>query len=116
MLLHSEVHLQAQLGTLLTPIRKLAAIHLVRRSPGGAAGGAASSGSPGGAGAGAPGPGADPLAQAMGGLGFGGGGGAGSQADMIQQMMQSPMAQVATQAGGGSSCAAAVRRAAPRPR
>jgi hypothetical protein len=30
----------------------------------------------------------------MGGLGFGGAPGGGSQADMMQQMMQSPMAQV----------------------
>ena len=48
----------------------------------------------------------DPLAQAMGGLGFGSGaGGAGGQAEMMQQMMQSPMTQVGAAAGlqGASS-------------
>ena len=64
----------------------------VCRPAGGAAAAAGTPGaSPSGA-AGSPAGAVDPLAQAMGGLSFGAG--AGGQADMMQQMMQSPMAQV----------------------
>lgn len=45
----------------------------------------------------------------MGGLGLGGAG-AGSQADMMQQMLQSPMTQVGLRAAGGGRGQAAKRR------
>lgn len=85
----NEVWVQSNHRCTFAAVKLLVVIVSVRRSPAGAATSAGAS--PGSGGGPSPAPPADPLAQAMGGLNFGAGGG---QADMMQQMLQSPMTQV----------------------